>query len=34
MTKSELINALVDRHSHLSQKDVELSIKIIIEQMA
>lgn len=34
MTKSELINALADKHSHLSQKDVELSVKIIIEQMA
>ncbi len=34
MTKSELIDTLAMKHTHLSQKDVELSVKIIIEHMA
>jgi len=34
MTKSELIDTLAMKHTHLVQKDVELSVKIILEQMA
>jgi len=34
MTKSELIDLLTMKYTHLSQKDVELSVKIIIEHMA
>ena len=34
MTKSELIEQLAMRHTHLNSKDVELSVKIIINQMA
>ena len=34
MTKSELIEKLADRLSHLSAKDVEQSIKEILELMA
>jgi len=34
MTKSELIDQLAMKHTHLNSKDVELSVKIIIEHMA
>ena len=34
MTKSELIEILADKLSHLSAKEVELSIKEILEMMA
>jgi len=34
MTKSELIETLAIKQSHLVQKDVELSVKIIIDEMA
>jgi len=34
MTKSELIDTLAMKHTHLGVKDVELAVKIIIEQMA
>lgn len=34
MTKSELIERLADKLSHLSAKDVEQSIKEILEMMA
>ena len=34
MTKSELIELLANKHTHLSQKDVEISVKLMIEQMA
>ncbi|NMP15578.1 MULTISPECIES: integration host factor subunit beta [unclassified Thalassotalea] len=34
MTKSELIERLIDRLEHLSAKDVETAIKEIIEMMA
>ncbi|WP_440877295.1 integration host factor subunit beta [Thalassotalea sp. PLHSN55] len=34
MTKSELIERLADKLSHLSAKDVELAIKEILEMMA
>lgn len=34
MTKSELIDTLAIKHTHLVQKDVELSVKIILEHMA
>lgn len=34
MTKSELIELLADKLSHLSAKDVELAIKEILEMMA
>lgn len=34
MTKSELIEVLADKLSHLSAKDVELAIKEILEMMA
>ncbi|MCV6589014.1 MAG: integration host factor subunit beta [Marinobacterium sp.] len=33
MTKSELIERLIDRHEQLSVKDVELAVKTIIDQM-
>ncbi len=33
MTKSELIEAIAEKHNHLSQKDIELSVKSILEQM-
>ncbi len=33
MTKSELINILTSKHSHLSLKDVDSSVRIILEQM-
>jgi len=34
MTKSELIEILADRLSHLSAKDVEIAVKEILEMMA
>ncbi len=34
MTKSEIINILSRKQSHLSSKDIELSIKILLEQMS
>ena len=34
MTKSELIESLAYKHTHLNIKDVELSVKILIEHMA
>ena len=34
MTKSELIEILADKLSHLSSKDVEISVKEILEMMA
>lgn len=34
MTKSELIERIVSRQSQLSSKDVELAIKIMLEQMS
>lgn len=33
MTKSELIERLVDRHEELSVKDVELAVKAMLDQM-
>ncbi len=33
MTKSELIERLVDRHEQLSVKDVELAVKTMLDQM-
>jgi integration host factor subunit beta len=33
MTKSELIEALAKKQPHLSQKDVDLAVDYIIEQM-
>ena len=34
MTKSEIINILLRKQSHLSSKDIELAVKIILEQMS
>ncbi|GAB3481556.1 integration host factor subunit beta [Marinomonas epiphytica] len=34
MTKSELIELLIDQQSHLPVKDVELSIKAMLEHMS
>jgi len=34
MTKSELIENLSMKHTHFNLKDVELSVKIILEHMA
>jgi integration host factor subunit beta len=34
MTKSELIERLIDKHPELSVKDVELAVKIMLTQMA
>jgi len=34
MTKSKLINALTLKQTQLPQKDIELSVKTILEQMA
>jgi integration host factor subunit beta len=34
MTKSELIDTLAMKHPHLVLKDVELSVKIILNHMA
>ena len=33
MTKSELIEQLIDKHPELSVKDVELAVKIMLEHM-
>lgn len=33
MTKSELIERLIDRHQHLSVKDVELAVKTMLDHM-
>ncbi|MCP4594956.1 integration host factor subunit beta [Neptuniibacter sp.] len=33
MTKSELIELLVDRHDQLSVKDIELSVKTMLDHM-
>lgn len=33
MTKSELIEHLIDKHPELSVKDVELAVKIMLEHM-
>ena len=34
MTKSKLIEELAKKQAHLAQKDVELAVKCIIEQMS
>lgn len=34
MTKSEIIDILSRKQSHLSSRDVELSVKIVLEQMS
>ncbi len=34
MTKSELIDAIARRHSHLGHKDIDLAVKSLLEQMA
>lgn len=34
MTKSELIEYLAEKQSHLAYKDVELAVKCLIEQMS
>ena len=34
MTKSELIETLAQKQSHLAYKDVELSVKTLLEQMS
>ncbi|MHC8441505.1 MAG: integration host factor subunit beta [Candidatus Eutrophobiaceae bacterium] len=34
MTRSKLIKALFDQSNQLKQKDIELAIKIILEQMS
>ena len=34
MTKSELIEILASKNSHLNHKDVELAVKTILEQMS
>lgn len=34
MTKSELIEALANKQTHLAFKDVELAVKCMIEQMS
>jgi integration host factor subunit beta len=34
MTKSELINVLANKNSHLSLKDVDFSVNSLLEQMA
>ena len=33
MTKSELIEQLIDKHPELSVKDIELAVKIMLEHM-
>ncbi|MFW1677531.1 integration host factor subunit beta [Pontibacter sp. JAM-7] len=33
MTKSELIEVLVDRHNQLSVKDIELAVKTMLDHM-
>jgi integration host factor subunit beta len=34
MTKSELIDKIAQKQSHLAYKDVELSVKCLLEQMS
>ena len=34
MTKSELIERLVQRQTHLSQRDVELAVKLLLEEIS
>ena len=34
MTKSEIIDVLARKQSHLSSKDVELSVKMLLENMS
>jgi integration host factor subunit beta len=34
MTKSELIDAIAQKQTQLSQKDIDFSVKTILEQMA
>lgn len=34
MTKSEIINILSKKQSHLSCKDIELSVKILLDQIS
>ncbi|HFD14928.1 MAG TPA: integration host factor subunit beta [Rhodospirillales bacterium] len=34
MTKSELIDTIARKQSHLAYKDVELAVKILLEQMS
>jgi integration host factor subunit beta len=34
MTKSELIERITDRHPELSNKDIELAVKTILETMS
>ena len=34
MTKSEIINILSRKQSHLSSKDIELSVKILLDQVS
>ena len=34
MTKSELIDTLADKQTHLAYRDVELAVKCILEQMS
>lgn len=34
MTKSELIDIIARKQSHLAYKDVELAVKILLEQMS
>lgn len=34
MTKSELIQALTLKQNHLSPKDVELSVRLVLDQMS
>lgn len=34
MTKSELIDKLVDRQAHMSHRDVELAVKLLIDSVS
>lgn len=34
MTKSELIDRLVDRQAHMSHRDVELAVKLLIDSVS
>ena len=34
MTKSELIDRLVERQTHMSHRDVELAVKLLIENVS
>lgn len=33
MTKSELIERLVDRQAHMTQRDVELAVKLLLDNV-